>query len=398
MTPYLFLIMAVMRLMFINADKSTINNQDSIPLTLTAGDLKILNFAEAKATSRVLLKNAYGKTIISPTAENVHIFQVPAFISEKSGILYWQLLNAVENRSGEIKITAQDEPQIIENYFGPRSIQAGDNDYSMLVSIPTDQLDNPLIDGTKVEISEYFQGNLKETSIAMQHMFAYKNVYTKHKAKNITVSSSSKGLHAKEMISQIYPSTAIDFNINIRREHEYADGNQVVDIVTSQLEDAYGNVVSDGTLVEFVIENAEKMKLKSLASTISGVATAKVLHPEQPDIWNLSANVTGMAETDTISLAFKSVLKEFKVVLNKEQQKIMVGPLESFMGQWLPDGASVRLQILNKNQELVQEIQQPSEKGFAVFILPADKDYLNSYIFKVEAMGLTKSVHAGEDQ
>ena len=392
------LLLAILFFSFIKAEEVSVAVQDSIPNAIVAGEDLSLAFSEANLSSRLLLKNAYGQTIISADPDQLHLFLVPEFISEKSGVLEWRLLQEGTSRSGEIMITSEEKPVTIENYFGPRSIQAGYDDFSMLVSIPTDVLDNPLNDGTKVEIAEYFQGVFKKDSIPMQHMFAWKNIYTKPKAGNITVTASSIGLQSKEMISQVYPSTAQDFTLSSSREHEFADGNQVLDIVTSQILDAYGNVVSDGTSVEFIIEDTEGVKLKSSATTISGVATAKVLHPEQPEDWRLSANVTGIAISDTISLSFSSVLKDFRIKQNQEENIIEVGPLESFMGQLVADGATVRLQILNKNSEIVEELQEPSEEGFAVFTLPADNNYWKSYTFRIEAMGLTKSVHAGKDQ
>ena len=398
MMRFRYILVALVFFSFVKAEMTGVTLKDSIPAEMIAGEEIILQFAEANSSSRLLLKNSYGQTIISGDSENIQSFRVPEFMSNKSGLLEWKLINDDKSRSGVIKIVSQDKPVSIENYFGPRSIQAGYNDYSMLVTIPTDLLDNPLNDGTKVEISEYFQGNLKKDSIPMQNMFAWQNIYTKTKAGNITVAASSKKLQAKEMISQVYPSTATNFQIETKREHEFADGNQVLDIVTSQITDAYGNVVSDGTSVEFIIEDPQGVKLKSSATTISGVATAKVLHPEMPEEWQLSANVTGMAVSDTISVSFNSVLRDFRIRQDEQNNSLTVGPLESFLGQLVADGSTVRLQILDKNSEIIEVMQEPSEEGYAVFTLPADKNYWNSYTFKIEAMGLTKSVHAGEDQ
>ncbi|MGB3776526.1 MAG: hypothetical protein WA951_14800, partial [Leeuwenhoekiella sp.] len=222
MMRYSFFIGAIILFSLINGERITAPTEVSIPRQITAGDPLVFTFTEADRSSKLYVENGYGQTIILPSSENVHLFQVPSFISEKSGTLEWKFLNAKKNRAGVVQISAQEVPRLIENYFGPRSIQAGDNDYSMLVSIPTDRLDNPLSDGTKVNFSEYFQGNLINDSIPMRNMFAWKNVYTKRKAANITVSASAEDLQSKEMISQVYPSVATDFMISTRREHEFA--------------------------------------------------------------------------------------------------------------------------------------------------------------------------------
>ncbi|WP_051907711.1 hypothetical protein [Flavimarina sp. Hel_I_48] len=398
MIRYRFCIGITLLFSFLNIHEFAAYSQESIPERSVAGDKIVFNFLNTNASSRLLLKNAYAQTIIAPLENNVKIFEVPEFIEKKTGLLEWKLITANKNRSGQIQIMAQNEPATIENYLGPTSIQAGEGDYSMLVTIPTDKLDNPLEDSTKVEISEYFQGQLEKDSIPMQNMFAWRNIYTRKKAANITISASSKALQAKEMISQVYPSTATQFSITTKREHNYADGNQVVDIKTSPIQDAYGNVVSDGTSVEFVMEDDNGMKLKSSATTISGVATAKMLHPEQPQTWQISANVTGMAKSPSISIAFESVVKDFDIVPDKGENRIIAGPLESFLGQFVPDGASVRLRVLDSDLKVIESFMEPSAGGFAVFKLPKDKNYWKSYTFSIEAMGLTKAIYAGENQ
>ncbi|MGB3775476.1 MAG: hypothetical protein WA951_09495, partial [Leeuwenhoekiella sp.] len=156
--------------------------------------------------------------------------------------------------------------------------------------------------------------------------------------------------------------------------------------------------VSDGTFVEFIVENKEGMILKSSATTISGVATVKFLHPEQPEEWKLSANVTGMAKTPTILVDFRSVLEDFQIKLIRDANRIEVGPLESFLGQWVADGTTVRVEILDSNSKSILELQEPSEDGFAIFNLPSDKKNWNSYTFRIEAMGLIKLMDAGKDQ
>lgn len=358
-----------------------------------AGETLVLNFENADENSRLILKNSYGQTILKPEkSSEENIFTVPEFLAKKAGILSWKFINGNSIEAGEIQINPKEEPHNIETYFGPRSIQAGNTDYSMLVNIPVDKFDNPLADGTAVEVSEYFNGNQKTENIKMQNLFAWKNIYSREKAGNILVGASCKDLQTGEMTSTIYPSTATDFEVYISREHDFADGNQVMSLKTSILKDKFGNTVSDGTLVDFVIANAGNNILKTSAGTIDGVASAKILHPEKAENWQIRAVVTGMAESGIIAVNFKPVMEDFKVNYDRENRKIKVGPLKSFLGQLIADGATVSLETLNGAQGKTLEMQEPSKDGYVNFELPPTVNYPDSTIFKIEALGITKTI------
>ena len=386
---FCLLVIGLLKAEVISLDKP----ESVIPEEITAGEELVLEFANIDADSRLLINSPYGKTILTPkVSNNSSVFRIPEFISKKAGLLEWKLINGEKAQSGIISIYAAETPKTIENYFGPRSIQAGDRDYSMLVSIPTDKFDNPLNDVTKVEISEFFQGDLKKDSLAMQNMFAWKNIFSKRKAGNITVASSSEGLQSKEMISQVYPSLATDFNLDIQRGHQYADGNQVTEVKTSVIKDEFENIISDGTSVEFIIRDSEGAIQKTYATTIDGVATAQLLHPERPENWKISANITGMAKSDEVEVSYEPVIRDFKVQMDLENKLIKVGPLTSFLGQLIPDGAEVILRVIDGNNKIDHQFSEPSKAGYAIFKLREDINYTDSFTFKIETLGVTKSI------
>ncbi|MFV8282734.1 invasin domain 3-containing protein [Christiangramia marina] len=364
-------------------------SSESIPEVSKAGEELLLAFNDTSAEALLILKNAYGSTAINAEESSNSVFKVPKFMSDKSGILKWQYFSKKSPRSGKINIIPRRTPKLIETYFGPRSIQAGNDDFSMLVSIPTDSLDNPLADGTSVNISEFFQGNLAEQDFEMEHMFAWKNIYTREKAGKITVATSAEGVAGKEMISNVYPSLASDFSITTNSEHLYADGNQVTQLITSTITDDFDNIVSDGTSVEFVVETEKGMKLKTSANTINGVATAQLLHPEKADSWSIQANVTGMAISNSVSIVFEPVLTEIPYAIS--DRNIEVGPLKSYMNQLLPDGADVHLKLRLKNDHIYKE-KTPTQDGLANFAIPKTIELEDIREITVETMGVLKKI------
>lgn len=364
-----------------------------LPEEIIAGQKLVLEFNELGQDTRLIVHASFGKTILKPTIKNSSSsFEIPEFIAEKAGIIQWKLWRDTVIQSGKIRIIPSVEPEVIENYFGPRSIQAGGKDFSMLVSIPTDRFDNPLPDGSRLEISEFFQGNLKRDSLEVGDMFTWKNIYSKKEAGNIIIASTSGGLQSKEMISKVYPSLATGFDLEVQREHPFADGNQVTQIKTSVIKDEFENIVSDGTYVEFLIRDSENTIQKTYATTIDGVATAQLLHPETPDNWMIFANITGMAKSKELAINFKPVIEDFNVKVDLENRMIRVGPLTSFLGQYIPDGAEVVLKVSDEKSQLIHQLSQPSNAGFAIFKLREDINYTDSFTFKIETLGVTKSV------
>ena len=72
-------------------------------------------------------------------------YRIPLSISNKSGILNWDTLGKKKPLNGQIKNNSQTQGfRQWKTYLGPPSIEAGGKDYTMLVVIPTDTLDNPL--------------------------------------------------------------------------------------------------------------------------------------------------------------------------------------------------------------------------------------------------------------
>ncbi|MCH3885208.1 hypothetical protein [Tenacibaculum aquimarinum] len=108
--------------------------------------------------------NSYGSTIIEPIISNQNIkFKIPRFLTKKRGAFSWKTINSEANIYGNITILPQQQPATIETYLGPPSIDAGESDYTMLVVIPTDSLDNPILDNSKVDVKHQFLKSEKKS-------------------------------------------------------------------------------------------------------------------------------------------------------------------------------------------------------------------------------------------
>jgi hypothetical protein len=337
------------------------------------------------------ISSSYGSSIIKPTLKSgILDYRIPSSISEKTGLIYWKLLSEPTMLSGALNIHPKLEVATIETYLGPPSIEAGGTDYSMLVVIPTDMYDNPLSDSTKVKVKHQFLENQNEDVVVMKNRISYKNIYSENKTGRILIASECLNTDSREYTVNVMPAIPTNFTISYQQNHNYADGNQITTFLTSTIKDRYSNIVSDGTYVEFFITNASNNILKSSGTTINGIATAKMIHPDHEEYWNVKAFVKGMAESNEISLYYKKVIKNFEVVFSEDNRKITVGPLKSFMNQMIPDGMEISLSIY-ENDKKMKTLYKNSYEGFATFKLNTNDFPKNTYRFKVKVAGIEKT-------
>ncbi|WP_240964542.1 hypothetical protein [Flavivirga algicola] len=335
------------------------------------------------------LSNSYGSIIIKPVINRSSLsYQLPKSLGNKTGMISWKLLGST--LYGKLNIHPKQEVATMETYLGPPSIETGETDYTMLVVIPTDIHDNPLKDNTQVSVMYQFLANESHDTIYMKNSISYKNIYSKTKTGRMLISSECLNKNSKEYDINILPTIPTDFTITYNRNHEYADGNQITTFSTSIIKDKYDNIVSDGTYVDFFITNASNDILKTSGSTVQGIATAKIIHPDHQDIWEVKAFVKGISESDSISVTYKQSITYFKVAFSEGNKAITVGPLKSFMGQMIPDGLEVKLHILQNNIK-IKTFYKDSFTGYATFNLNLDSFPDSTYTFKIETAGIEKT-------
>lgn len=360
------------------------------PQSITAGEVLNIEF-DYNGNSEVVLycSNSYGSSLIQPEKGETLLFKIPTEISNKSGVLSWELHTSSNPISGQIHILPKTEINAIETYIGPPSIEAGGTDYTMVVTIPTDHLDNPLKDSTKVAIKHQFLDTRKIDDIYTEHGFGYKNLYSYRPSGRMIINTECLGLNSKEFDVNVVPAIPTDFEISAKRIHNFADGNQITTIKTTLIKDRFDNIVSDGTFVSFFITNASGYKEETFGTTIDGIATAKMIHPDHEDSWSITAYVEGMANSNTISVNFEQAISDFDVSFAEDNRSITIGPLKSFMNQFIPNGLNVTL-IISQNEKVIGEITEQSVEGFATFKLKKDRYPQGTYDIKIEAAGLKK--------
>ncbi|MBO0592730.1 hypothetical protein I2486_15095 [Cellulophaga sp. E16_2] len=361
----------------------------------TAGDAITLAFkTETQAPNlRLYIRNAFGTLLLSPqNIEGSIVFSLPNNFSRMAGKCHWKFLQAEQTiLKGEIDISPNSAKETnMETYFGPRSITAGNRDYSMLVIAPTDIYDNPVPNGTEVTVKSQFLNSIDAYKVTTNNLMAWYNVKSTKKSGRILVTSACNGTTSKELTTIVYPSNATNFKIAAFRAHDYADGNQILKLKSDIIYDEFGNVVSDGTLVTFIIKNDKDAYLYTVGTTLEGKVEGRTLHPSEAVNWEIQAFITGASESNIIDVAFKTAISDYKVSFSKGNRNIDIGPLESFMNQLVPDGILVQLDIYTADDKFVETRKTTTKNGVStIFINP---EYLpkGTYKLVVKTAGITK--------
>ncbi|WP_299158386.1 hypothetical protein [uncultured Tenacibaculum sp.] len=358
----------------------------------TAGNEISLVFSGTQNDSiKLYSSNSYGSTILKSNRVNNNEIQYtfPKYISNKTGVVNWKLLVNEKPLFGNFTILPKEQPITLETYLGPPSIEAGGKDFAMFVVIPADELDNPVKTNTEVKIQHQFLASERKKQVLTKNLIAYRNIYSPTKSGRILLSSNCLGLDSKEYNLNVMPAISVNFEIFADRHHEYADGNQITTFTTSILKDSYGNIISDGSFVEFFITNTNGNILKTTGTTINGIATAKMIHPDHEENWSVKAYVVGISESKILKLKYKKIIHDFNVTFSKNNREILVGPLKSFMGQMIPDGLEVRLEIY-KNGIILNQYLKESREGYVNFLLNKNIFTNGIYTIHIKTAGITE--------
>ncbi|PCE62517.1 hypothetical protein [Sediminicola luteus] len=359
-----------------------------------AGDPINMAFeGEPRDSLRLWVDNVWGSTVLTSIDSLRPIFSLPEVLRNKSGYVSWALLIGRKKllHGGLTIEPAQINKTMMETYMGPPSIFNHKNDKGMFVAFPQDVYGNPVRDASEVWVNKEM-GDRKETEVfKTEHMIVYDYIYPGTKPGKIFVSAQFNDQVSKEMVTYILPTYPTDFTIDSQRVHDFADGNQMVTLNTSIIRDRYGNTVADGTLVRFHIAASSGGEIQTVGQTLNGVARGMVLHPEQPEIWQVSAIIPKRAFSNTIRLGFKAAVLDFDIRFEPQENLVVLGPIKGYMQQLVPDGLSVSLTILDPKGKRLHHQFATTQNGFGKIYLPS---FLQGAEGRIQAKvsGITKEI------
>lgn len=319
----------------------------SLQDTLVAGTPVCFSYEKWMNGCNVIIENSWGVGIqpINDDFTSVCIKDSLVFQSGLNSIILNCDGRVVTNQEF---IVAPDLPQEpLETYLGSKSITADNGKHwAMITAIPVDKFKNAVANKTSVTFDLYRPNGEKQiVETQTENLVAYHKIVSGSKTGKTIVGSKvgNSGGQEKMLLEEAgYPE---NFEIKVFNKYKYADNRQFFKVETSIITDKFGNQVADGTLVNFLVIDANNEQRQLTAYTIEGIARLNILNPILEGNITIKASIYGDVFSNELSVFFEKLIDELPINYQKKQNRISIGPLVGPLGQYVPDGSEVKIVI-----------------------------------------------------
>ena len=253
---------------------------------------------------------------------------------------------------------------LIENYIGPKTIWPNGIQDAMLLSVAKDKFENPIAEGEEIVLQLKFPSSeIRRKSPKVEHLHTSLIFAGDRKASKIYTGSSKENASGQELETEVVPFWPLAYGLKILSVYPYADHRQRFKIQTDPLVDQFGNILSDGTKVDFIIEDNAGFVGQHQSFTIDGKASITIQNPGFPNQWKISSSIGNRIKSTPLNLNFTSNIQSFKVEVVDEGSQIKIGPVIAALNQMTTDGTEVKV-VINHSETTAVKILE-TEDGFA---------------------------------
>ncbi len=299
---------------------------------------------------KVLIRHSLGQTPIKPeTGGNKIVFRLPPFLDERAGS-YPVLLFRGNLPIGDfnLRIEPAASRERLEVYAGPKKIIVGGVESSMLVASSLDTYGNVRPDTITFHYS--IHENSVQTLRPIHHLASFHSIYTGTISGNGDVSVTSGNLYHPGIGLFEAPGFPSELRLQYSRDHEYADPGSRVEINASPMTDRFGNIIVDGTLVEFIIRDKISENLsKAYGSTIEGIARVILPAPNHKTTWQINARILGEF-MGSLEIPFRQSIREFDIDFDTETSSLSAGPFVNHNDQYIADGILMDMTFIKEGR------------------------------------------------
>ena len=250
----------------------------------------------------------------------------------------------------------------LDVYVGPNSILVGGKESTMITAIPTDKHDNGISSKNTLQFQTN-KNNYLNQDISTNHMLAHYEMSSGEKAKQVIAGVSHDNISTIEQSIIEEPEWAINFTVEIVDLYPYADNRQYTRLRSSKLYDDYGNQIADGTIVTFLQSVDNRLQSQYNAVVIDGVCNVYMRNPALPRKVDIEANIGSYSRSNTLTINYKSNIASIGYQLDIPQNQLIVGPVRSHQGQFIPAGNIIEVLLGDKLY------RKQSIEGYAEFDL-----------------------------
>ena len=306
-------------------------------------------------------ENRSGDTVYFPIAEQAFQRSGVAMLSlcQKGQVLDKKTLN----------ILPLSPIGVIETYAGEKTMVVKSDQTAMIVAIPKDTFGNPSMAGTPVQYALRYPGApVSMLNNVINKVVSAQLINAGPKTGKILIGVSSDEANSIEETITLMSTWPSVFNIKAESWFPFADSRQNIIVRTGFIKDAWGNVVTDGTLLHFVIEEDGVQVAKYRGYTSSGAAQIQIENPDHAADWKIYALSEGGISSNTINLNFDIYVQELPFYYDPEQKSIVVGPIRGILGQMVTDDLEIQLILERPDNEY--HFSGLTENGYCTVLLP----------------------------
>ncbi len=302
----------------------------------------------------------YGPRSVSTVASSdVVTFEVPSSDVAESGMVMLQATTVSSSGWSQLEVLPGEAVDPVDLYLGPRTVVADDEQYSMIVAVPTDRFGNPVASGTSVEFVHYTPSDLEVLlAVPTENLLAFTELQAGTKSGRSRIATTVGSASGQERTFNEVAGVTIPFTVQPVDRIPFADGASLLRIETSELVDRFGNQLPDGTSVLMTIDSDEFSRRLS-GVTIDGVAVFTVEAPPGPVRFDVRAE-SGGSLGESFDLTFSPAVSDFVVSVDRvvadsgdEVTKVEVGPVITVDGAYIPNGTEVVVEHDGRRYETV---------------------------------------------
>lgn len=319
---------------------------DALPVSVGGADLP-----EGAVVALAVLTSDGVHLLQSPAAGGRAIFVVPGAMTRAAGVAALTASIGRARGHATVQLTSSGPISPITPLIGPHSVIANGRAQSMAVVIPFDTHGNTIADGATVRLSiQYPDQRVVEREVTVQGGVAWLRIPGGTREGRIAISALSGAGRGQEADLVAVSGDPTDLQVVLEPAVANADGRQIVAMRTTQIRDASGNLVSDGTLVRFVARMPDGTLRSIPAYTIDGVAQAPLQASAAPGVAEVVVLVLSQQSqpaqiTFTPGPAIGTIAVSAEVDPAKHKLRVTAGPIAGALGQLVPDGAVVEMTI-----------------------------------------------------
>jgi len=356
------------------------------PPTAAVGGSVMLSVSGADTAlsdATIVVTSTAGSTSFSvPLDEGTADFVLETAMTRSAGVTTVWAIAGRNEATLEITFTASAAVSPTVPLVGPKSIVADGEDHAMVVVLPQDRFGNAAgnaAGSTELSVRRP-QGDQLRKSTAVVGLVTWQRVFSGIRAGRAEIAATTGEAYGPTADLDEVPGDPVPFSLTLSDHALQADGRTLHAVQTDELVDRFGNLLVDGTAVEFRIDEP-KGSGQATAVTIDGRATLHLEAPEVPGTVHVYAFAAGAA-SNLLALEFEAAVDELPTDLRASDGRwtLEIGPIRTIDAGFVPDGTTaiftddeIELEVMLVGGRATLDLAKPASAEARIRILGVEQ-------------------------